>query len=90
MPGAAWRCTQAENLAVDAIMGYAKDLALLGGESIREEAMRTRLTVTGMLELESFECYYGVEEHDCKECLDDDAGRKALGERDRGCDRTTR
>lgn len=58
-----------QELAVDAVIGYAKEMALLGSDGEKEEAGRKHLAATGLLEFESEECFYIVEEHNLQTAL---------------------
>jgi hypothetical protein len=52
-----------QQLAVDAVIGYAKEMSLLGGDQVVEEILRNKLISTGVLEFDPAGCYYVVEEH---------------------------
>ncbi len=50
-------------MAVNAVVGYAREMALANNGAAEDEA-RNVLLATGLLEFERAECFYSVEEHD--------------------------
>jgi hypothetical protein len=50
-------------LAIDAAVDYAKEMALLGPDTMTEADARARLQEDGAIDFGDDGCYYGVEEH---------------------------
>lgn len=53
-----------QDLAVNAVLEYAKEMLLLEDGSTQEEAARKVLIENGGLEFDDDDCYYWVIEHD--------------------------
>lgn len=53
-----------QDLAVNAVIGYAKEMLLVGADDTHEDAARKRLIENGGLEFDDADCYYWVIEHD--------------------------
>lgn len=53
-----------KKLAVEAAVDFANEMSLLGPGTLTEKLARKHLMLTGSLEFECEECFYGVEEHE--------------------------